>query len=155
MKTFFLLFSITLSAGAQKKWSSINRNDLIIYSCMAVSGAADGVNQAIMHHELGRGNGFWDYAQSWKNKYRDIDAGDDRAAFFGSKSVLVGFTDAFHLTRLVDRSFTLAAITLSGCELNQYKKKDRWKVVAKKTFLSALVNRLAFGLTFNNLQGPF
>jgi hypothetical protein len=152
MKVLFLLL-IALSAGAQKKWTSVNRNDIIVYSCMTVSGAADGINQAIIHHELGRGNKFWDYARSWKNKYRDIDGGDERAAFFGSKGIFVGFTDAFHLTRLVDRSFTLAAITFSSCELKQYKKKDRWKVLMKKAVLSALANRFAFGLTYNNLQG--
>lgn len=155
MKVLVLLLLINFSAAAQKKWTAINGNDIIVYSCMTLSGAADGVNQAIIHHELGRGNQFWDYAKSWKNKYRNFDAGDERAAFFGSKSIFVGFTDAFHLTRLIDRGCTLASISLSGYELKQYKKKDRWKVIAKKLIISTLLNRLAFGLTYNNLEGPF
>jgi hypothetical protein len=122
---------------------------------MTVSGAADGVNQAIIHHELGRGNQFWDYARSWKNKYRDFDAGDERAAFIGSKGIFVGFTDAFHLTRMIDRGCTLAAISISASELKQYKKKDRWKVIVKKLLISTALNRFAFGLTYNNLEGPF
>ena len=155
MRLLVLLLFISQQATAQKKWTAISRNDIVIYSLMTVSGAADGVNQAIIHHELGRGNQFWDYAKSWKNKYRNFDAGDERAAFFGSKSIFVGFTDAFHLTRLIDRGCTLAAITVSAGELKQFKKKDRWKVVVKKLMISTLLNRLAFGLTYNNLEGPF
>lgn len=155
MRSLLLLLFISQAATAQKKWTAISRNDIIIYSLMTVSGASDGVNQAIIHHELGRGNQFWDYAKSWKNKYRDFDAGDERAAFFGSKSIFVGFTDAFHLTRMIDRGCTLAAVSVSAFELKQYKKKDRWKVVVKKLVISTLLNRLAFGLTYNNLEGPF
>ena len=155
MRLLVLLLLLNISAAAQKKWTAISRNDIFVYSCMTISGASDGINQAIIHHELGRGNQFWDYAKSWKNKYRDIDAGDERAAFFGSKSVFVGFTDAFHLTRMIDRGCTLTAVCISGCELKQFKKKDRWKVIAKKMVISTLLNRIAFGLTYNNLEGPF
>jgi hypothetical protein len=155
MRLLALLLFISQTATAQKKWTAISRNDIVVYSLMTVSGAADGVNQAIIHHELGRGNQFWDHATSWKNKYRDFDAGDERAAFFGSKSIFVGFTDAFHLTRMIDRGCTLAAICVSSSELKQYKKKDRWKVVVKKLVICTLLNRLAFGLTYNNLEGPF
>lgn len=155
MKLLAILLLVTPLVHGQKKWTSINRNDIIIYACMTVSGAADGVNQAIIHHELGRGSQFWDYAKSWKNKYKDFDAGDDRAAFPGSKGIFVGFTDAFHLTRMIDRGCTLACISISTFELKQYKKKDRWKVIAKKAVISTLLNRLTFALTYNNLEGPF
>ena len=155
MRLLLLLLFISQLATAQKKWTAISGNDIVVYSLMTVSGAADGVNQAIMHHELGRGHQFWDYAISWKNKYKDHDNGDERAAFFGSKSIFVGFTDAFHLTRMIDRGCTLAAISVSASELKQYKKKDRWKVIVKKLAISTLLNRLAFGLTYNNLEGPF
>ena len=155
MRLLLLLLFICQAATAQKKWTAISRNDILIYSLMTLSGAADGVNQAIIHHELGRGNQFWDFAKSWKNKYKDFDNGDTRAAFFGSKGIFVGFTDAFHLTRMIDRGCTLAAVSVSAFELKQYKKKDRWKVVVKKLVISTLLNRLAFGLTYNNLEGPF
>ena len=155
MRLFLLLLFIGQAATAQKKWTAISGNDIAVYSLMTVSGAADGVNQAIIHHELGLNNQFWDYSKSWKNKYRDFDAGDRRAAFLGSKGIFVGFTDAFHLTRLIDRGCTLAAISFSAGELKQYKKKDRWKVIVKKMVISTLLNRVAFGLTYNNLEGPF
>lgn len=155
MKLIVLLLFISPLVTAQKKWSSISGNDIMVYSFMTISGAADGVNQAIIHHELGLNNQFWDYSKSWKNKYKDFDAGDKRAAFPGSKGILVGFTDAFHLTRMIDRGFILAAVSVSAIDLKQYKKKDKWKVIAKKMVISTLLNRLAFGLTYNNLEGPF
>ncbi len=155
MKLFVLLLLLNLSVSAQKKWTHVTKNDIFVYSCMAVSGAADGVNQAIVHHEFGRTNKFWDYETSWKNKYRNIDEGDKRGAFFGSKSIFVAFTDGFHLTRFIDRTFTLTALCISASELKEYKKRDRWKVIVKKAVFSTLSNRLAFDLTFNRLWGPF
>jgi hypothetical protein len=155
MKLLFLLFFISQAATAQKKWTSISGNDLLVYSFMTVSGAADGVNQAIIHHELGLNHKFWDYSKSWKNKYKDFDGGDKSAAFFGSKGIFVGFTDGFHLTRMIDRGFMISALAVSTTELKQFKKKDRWKVIAKKLVISALLNRLAFELTFSNMGGPF
>ena len=156
MKLTVLLFLfISLSGFAQKKWSAISGNDIFVYSCMLVAGSADGVNQAIVHHEYGKGDQFWDFKTSWKNKYKDFDGGDESAAYVGSKDLLVGFTNGFHLTRFIDRGFTLAAVSFSTAELSQYKKKDRWKVIVKKALISTLLNRLAFNLTFNNLAGPF
>jgi hypothetical protein len=155
MRLLLLLLFIGPSATAQKKWTAISGNDIVVYSLMTVSGAADGVNQAIIHHELGLNHQFWDYSKSWKNKYKDFDNGDTRAAFLGSKGIFVGFTDAFHLTRMIDRGCTLTAIAFSAGELKQYKKKDRWKVIAKKMVISTVLNRIAFVLTYNNLEGPF
>lgn len=65
---------------------------------MTISGAANGVNQAIVH-ELGLDNQFWD-SKSRKKNTKIFDGGDTRAALFGSKGIFVGFTDAFHLTRM-------------------------------------------------------
>lgn len=155
MRLFVLLLLLNLSVSAQKKWTHISGNDIVVYSCMAISGTADGVNQAIVHHEFGRASKFWDFQTSYKNKYRNMDKGDERAAFFGSKSIFVAFTDGFHLSRFVDRSFTLAAVCFSSSELKQYQKKDRWKVIAKKALISTLLNRVAFDLTYSKLWGPF
>ena len=166
MKLFILLMCFGLSVSAQKnelvqknqqvkkKWLSLTGNDVFIYSCMAVSGAADGINQAIVHHNFGQGNKFWDISVSWKNKYKDWNGGDKSAAFLGSKNIFVAFTDAFHLSRLVDRGFTLSAVCFSASDLKQYRKKDRWKVIIKKAIVSTLINRLTFDALFDNLHGP-
>ena len=134
-KLITVLFLLPLFCFAQKdKW---------IYICQFMAGSADGVNQSISHHELGLGYRFWDYSNSWKNKYKDFDNGDTRAAFFGSKSVFVGFTDGYHLTRLIDRAFTTGSLAFALSE------KNNWRQIVKKVIISAVVNRAGFLITYN------
>ena len=121
-------------------------NEILIYACQFVAGSADGVNQSIVHHYLGMGNRFWDFQTSWKNKYKNYDEGDTRSAFFGSKTFAVGLTDGYHLTRLIDRSFVLGSVAFALSE------KNDWKSIAKKTIISALVNRAGFALTYNIIE---
>ena len=121
----------------------VTKKDVLTHSCQFISGGADGVNQAIMHQELGRGTSFWYYANSWKNKYKNFDQGDKRPAFFGSTTFAVGFMEGFHLTRLVDRAFTLGPL---GFALGE---KLSFKSIAKKVVISALANRAGFLLFFN------
>lgn len=121
----------------------VTKKDVLTHSCQFISGCADGVNQAIMHQELGRGTSFWYYANSWKNKYKNFDQGDKRPAFFGSTTFAVGFMEGFHLTRLVDRAFTLGPL---GFALGE---KLLFKSIAKKVVISALANRAGFLLFFN------
>ena len=150
---FLLVLALPRYVDAQVSYSNGIRDDyykraqtkknILMYTCQFISGSADGINQAIMHHELGRGNSFWYYAVSWKNKYKNFDAGDKRPAFFGSTTFAVGFTDGFHLTRLIDRSFTLGSLAFALGE------KQSFKSIAKKVIISALVNRAGFELFFN------
>jgi hypothetical protein len=142
-----LAMFLSLKTTAQK-WYAITNNDAAIIALGAVSGAADGVNQNLAHWRWGKGNQFWDVKLSWKNKYKDWDGGNTEAAFFGSKSMFVAFTDGYHLTRMIDRSAMLLSIGISGSELKQYAKKDRWKVVAKKILLSSISNRIAFNIIY-------
>lgn len=119
------------------------KNEILMYACQFLAGSADGVNQAVVHHYLGKGNAFWDFEASWKNKYKDYDNGDYRPAFFGAKSFAVAATDGYHLTRCIDRVFTLASV---GFALDE---KNNWKSITKKVLVSALVNRAGFMLTYN------
>jgi hypothetical protein len=148
-KALVILFSLflTLPSTAQK-WYAITKNDVAIITLGAVSGAADGVNQNLAHWRWGKGKQFWDVKTSWKNKYKDFDNGNTNAAFFGSKTVFVAFTDGYHLTRMIDRSAMLLSVGISAGELKQYKKKDRWKLVAKKAILSGISNRIAFNIIY-------
>lgn len=125
------------------KGKAQSTKDVVIYASELISGSADGVNQALAYHHLGQGNKFWDYTTSWKNKYKDFDHGDKRAAFFGSKTILVAATDGNHLTRLVDRSFQITALTVALME------KNKWKQVVKKIIISSLINRVGFVLFYN------
>jgi len=97
-----------VQAGNNRK-AKINKV-ILMYACQFVAGSADGLNQALVHHYLGIGNRFWDFQTSWKNKYKNYDKGDLRPAFPGATSVAVSFTDGYHLTRMVDRAFSLGSI---------------------------------------------
>jgi hypothetical protein len=121
----------------------LSGNDWLIISLEALAGFADGLNQKIAHHHFGQGKQFWDYDVSWKNKYKDFDNGDTRAAYPGSKDIFVAFTDGYHLTRFIDRTANLATIAVS---LNQ---KPSLKKILKKVIISALANRLAFYTIYN------
>ena len=149
MKVIITLFAISLSlTSSAQKWYSITKNDAAIIVLGAVSGTADGVNQNLAHWRWGKGKQFWDVKTSWKNKYKDWDGGNTDAAFFGSKTVFVAFTDGYHLTRMIDRGAMLLSIGISAGELAKYNKKDKWKVILKKILLSSISNRIAFNLTY-------
>jgi hypothetical protein len=149
MKILLTILLITIASTAMgQKWYSITKNDVAIMGLGIVSGVADGVNQNLTHWRWGKGKQFWDVKTSWKNKYKDWDAGNTDAAFFGSKTVFVAFTDGYHLTRMIDRSAMLLSIGISAGELKKYKKKDCWKLVTKKALLSGIINRIAFNIIY-------
>jgi hypothetical protein len=121
----------------------IENKDLLIYGLQLISGAADGANQAIVYHGAGKGRHFWDYNTSWKNKYKDYDHGNTNAAFFGSKTFLVGITDGNHLTRMINRSFSLGSMMIAMHQSNS------WSQIIKKAIIASVVNRIGFTLMYN------
>ncbi len=121
----------------------LNTNDKIVMASQFVSGAADGINQAIQVHGLGAGKSFWDYQTSWKRKYKDFDAGDTRAAYLFSKSAFVAGTDGYHLTRFISRSTMTATIIIDKTDLKS------WKAVVGKLLIMSFANRLGFWLTYD------
>lgn len=152
MKKLLILILIFLGStvSAQKHWLKplINKQEVKSYILVGIAGAADGTNQAIVYHKLGQGHSFWDFNTSWKRKYRNFDAGDKRAAFPGSKTILVGFTDGNHLTRLIERGALTGAIIFSVGEFKDYPKNQRWKLALKKFILLSIVNRATFEFTY-------
>ena len=114
-----------------------------MYACQFLSGSADGINQALVHHYLGMGNRFWDFQTSWKNKYKNYDKGDLRPAFPGATSFAVSLTDGYHLTRMADRTFTLGSLAFALGE------KQNFKSIFKKIVISSLMNRAGFLLFFD------
>lgn len=148
---FVVLLLLISSLKAQDaKWYKITKNDLVIMSFEAVSGAADGVNQAVVFHKLGADDPFWDFKTSWQRKYKDW-PNDKSEAFPFSKTLLVGLTDGYHMTRMVGRWSNFVAIGISFSELKSYPKGDRWKVIAKKAVLSYIANRGTFTIVYNSL----
>lgn len=120
--------------------------DFLVYGLQFISGCADGANQAIVYHGIGRGNSFWDYSTSWKNKYKDYDHGDLRPAFPGAKTWLVAFTDGNHSTRAVSRGANLGALLVALVNGD----KD-WLHVAKDVVISSLINRAGFTLFYDHI----
>jgi hypothetical protein len=142
-----LILTLTPNTKAQK-WYKITKSDWALATLGTISGSADGLNQLIVHRKYGEGNQFWDFKTSWKNKYKDWDGGNKEPRFLGSKTIFVGVTDGFHLTRMIDRAGMLVSVGIGAGELNKYPKKDRWKVVLKKMAISGISNRIAFNLIY-------
>lgn len=125
-------------------WYKITKAGKKAMISSAAAGAFYGLNKAIQHHHFGRGNQFWDYNVSWKNKYRDYDAGDTRQAYPMSKNVLVFTTDGYHLSQFAYRSawFVTLAFAFSDKEANNF-----WGVL-KNTGLCLLTERVFFNVVF-------
>lgn len=122
-----------------------DKKDLLIYTLQFIAGAADGANQAIVYHHAGIGTHFWDYNTSWKNKYKDYDHDHVTAAFPFSKSLLVGLTDGNHLTRMINRSFSLGSVMIAMSE------GERWSEIIKEILISSLINRLGFTIMYDHV----
>lgn len=61
---------------------------------------------------------FWNPSISWKNKYKDFDAGDKSPAFPFATTWLVLFTDAWHLFQFVQNvAICLTAVFFALCVL--------------------------------------
>lgn len=125
MKNAILLLALILLAGcSRQRYSDLPKGtDFGAYRPMralapaamaAVSGAAWGVHETVVHHPsrlpAGWNRQWWDGRESWRNKYRhgDPDAGP---AYFGSTTFLAWTTDAKHLFGTVHR------VTLFGSAL--------------------------------------
>ncbi len=143
----------TISFSQTRKWYALSKKDVYVFASMSISGAADGINQAVIHHSYGRGSSFSDYETSYKRKYKDYDAGNMNAAYPGSKTWLVWTTDLFHLSRTIDHAGMYAAIILSASDLREYEKKDLWKVIAiKKGIIPIALRSIFFSIIFNNFH---
>lgn len=141
---------LIISVGqAQVKWYKVTKNDVVLMSLQTIAGTADGLNQAIAFKKLGKGDPFVDFETSWQRKYKNWPE-DKREKFPLSSTLLVGYTDAYHMTRMVGRWTTYATVGFSFAEIKEYKKKDLWKVAFKKALLSYAANRVAFTITYNS-----
>jgi hypothetical protein len=88
---------------------------LFLLLLMALAGAFRAAHDTMTHdpQKLAKWGPFWDSATSWKRKYKNSDptAGP---AFPGATTLLVAFTDGWHLSNLLswacaDATFLLAA----------------------------------------------
>lgn len=99
------------------KWK-LTKNRILTGGLMFLAGAAKGFNETLQFNYRGfsnvfpKANKFWfDPQFSFKNKYKDHDP-TKGAAFPLSTSVLVMFTDQYHLNNFIHRASLTAALVI-------------------------------------------
>lgn len=131
----------------KKKWYSFDISDVGMIAVGAIGGGCRGINQAILFRDYKQGDPFWDYKISYKRKYADYDNGDMSAAFPGSKTILVGFTDGYHGTRLGETMCYIGgALCIAFSDIKNYDKP--LLAIAKKLLLYGIANGIMFKVTY-------
>ena len=118
--TAILLFvSVSLHAqDAEKKKWRIDKNKILTGSLVFVGGAAKGFNETLHFNYKtfetafpGINKQWFDPKESWRNKYKGGDP-DNGPRFFLSTSVLVMFTDQYHLNNFIHRTAIVSALII-------------------------------------------
>ncbi len=85
-----------------------------------IAGMSKGVSDTLQFHypksvfaTFANQEQYWNPAISWKNKYKDYDKGDTREAFIFSRSLLVWYTDAWHLAQTIQTLTWALALVLA------------------------------------------
>lgn len=133
------------------------QNRLIVGMTALLSGAADGVSQALLfHYDQGwkpvhpkANDQFWDPDISWKNKYKDWDNGDKRARFPLSKTAFVSLTDGYHFTRMLNTKLLGASITYNFSS----PRRDKWYWYAVETMVIFAIRAIGFHITYTFVYG--
>ena len=130
-----------------KKDNFFTNNDIAIAGTSFAAGYFRGWHESIQAGHWGKGNKFWDNEISWKNKYKNYDAGDTRAKFLGSKSIFVFTTDGYHFTAFLQHSAEIATLSFAIGS----KEKVTPKMIAKKLGISLISNGVGFILSYDVL----
>ncbi len=114
-----------------------------------LAGASKGFNETLHYHwkefhrQFPGANARWFYpAESWKNKYRNNDP-DAGPKFFLSTSVLVMFTDQYHLNNFINKMAWGSAVVVKLGE-----KRKPWKQYILDFLYYALCHQAGFALTY-------
>jgi len=104
---------------------------IIIVLLSACAGAAKAIQDTIAHHydsSVFYGAGAYWSPESWKLKYKDYDAGDLRPRFPGSTTILVAFTDAWHLFDNLRTLLLTAAAAMAGVAMARHANdRQPWR----------------------------
>lgn len=117
----FLLFSFSTFAQdnpvAKNKWR-IDKNKILTGSLILVSGSAKGFNETLQfNYDIFRkkfpdANRQWfDPRVSWRNKYEGGNP-DNGPKYFMSTSLLVMFTDQYHLNNFIHKASLMSALVI-------------------------------------------
>lgn len=140
---------ISVATGAIALCSYLKSKDdkkpFIHYSCMFLAGTMDGFNEELTHHysavkyKMPYLNDQWfDPSKSWTNKYKNNNS-NNGPAYPGSTGLLVGFTDAYHATRLTNKLLVVGGIIT-------YTNKKTFKSNIKSIAISCASYTLGKGL---------
>ena len=86
----------------------------LLFITIILAGIAEAIMDTILFHFYespfkNRNHFFWNPNLSWRNKYKDGIA-DNGAKFFLSTTLLVSFTDGWHLMKLIRTSMLFTSI---------------------------------------------
>jgi len=124
-----------------------------------IAGLSNGLHETILHHYSSsrlpqQGEKWHDWlnpGSSWELKYKDW-PDDKRAAFPGSKTVLVFLTDAYHLTKFIYHGCIRAALVIVLIsfigQLYHWTRLKRWLYGVAIWFIAAGIQAIGFHLLY-------
>jgi len=137
----------------------LDHNKWITGGLIFLAGASKGFNETLTFHWTSFHKKFCNASPrwfnpkvSWRNKYKDNDPGKG-ARFPLSTSVLIMFTDQYHLNNFINRtSWTIATVIKIG------EKKKPFKYYLKDLLYYSFCHQAGFALTYypftDNPDGP-
>ncbi len=139
---------IKLSTNGKRK---LTKNKIVTGALVFLSGSAKGFNESLQFNYFGfenifpKANDQWFYpGLSFKNKYKDGDP-EKGAKFPLSTSVLVMFTDQYHLNNFIHRASLTAALVI---KIGEGKKSF------KHYLLDAAYYTACYQAGFHSIYGP-
>ena len=117
----------------------------LLIALLALAGALRAIHDTLTHSPgaLARWGPFWDARTSWTRKYRDYYKDPVTPRFWGSTTVFVALTDAWHLSNLLSWACADAAFLLAAFPTY------RWYAVT-----AVLARRLVFEPLYSMLRKP-
>ena len=146
--TLSITGNLALIIGATKTFHEDHklRNKFMHYSFMSLGGVCDAISEELLHHYSlvkekfpNIKDKFFNPEISWHNKYKN---GDEKQgdAFFGSSTVFVGVTDAFHFSRSIKQTMWLGGLIT-------FQKGKNFKQTVLQALISIAVYTTAKGTT--------
>jgi hypothetical protein len=150
--TLLLVLAFTVNAQTVEekptKWK-MTKNKWISGALVFTAGASKGFNETIMHHWKAFRHTFPDANPewfnpdiSWRNKYKNGDP-DAGAKFPLSTSVLVMFTDQYHMNNFINKAAWTGAVVINICE-----GKKPFKYYVLDFLYYTFCHQLGFAITY-------
>lgn len=145
----FILLLISLNCFSQDNWWKLEEKDIWAVSTMFAAGYFDGTAELLKwDYESFEGyygdanDEWWNPEISWKNKYKNGDKSQG-ATFFGSRTFLVGTTDAYHAAR------SLRNLSLTATLFLVPRQEFNFKRFVFRMIVYTLANRAGFHLAYS------